>query len=168
VINLNLKTVNDLLYKENYYYIYSMSIYHVMIILASYLIGYVPAAVKYRLTLDVGQVYNFLDPVHIVSNYMLVLLAIVLDLIFLIIIKLEFNPNWLTYNRIIYIEILSLFAGFLFPYIREILFFLSINSLSMTIIYYVIKNVWLSKYLFITGSYIYILKLIIYVVQVKL
>ncbi len=45
-----LSWINNKFYKENYYYIYSMTVYHLLVIFISYFIPYIPVNVLYRLS----------------------------------------------------------------------------------------------------------------------
>lgn len=151
-----------------HYYLYSMSIYHILIILYTLIgISGFNTSIFYGLTLNPYQtnVLNVLDVMNIIESYIYILIILIIDVIFLVIIMLEFRPKILTIKNILFFEIIILSFSMLSPIFRDVMFFLSLNTLQITIIYKIMKYIPLMKDVFIAGSYILIFKLLFFPIQ---
>jgi len=158
--------IHNRLFGKDIYYIYSMSVYHFITILYTYAFGQnIPSSVMYKLTLNANAMNDYFKLDNFMRNYLMLGLIVIIDLIFFVIIFMEFKPKWMTMKRIELFCLITLIVGFIFPFFREIMFFLSINTLAITVSYKLIKwspKVFFLKYVFLIGSYIYIVKLIFY------
>jgi hypothetical protein len=99
-------------------------------------------------------------------NYLMLVLAFLFDGILLAILWLEFKPHWMNIKILNGICLISLIIGFIFPFLREILFFLSMNTIVIMLTYKIMKSYYIQwlfpKYWILTGAYIYIIKLMFY------
>lgn len=156
-----LNRIDDLLFKEPFYYIYSMSFYHVLIIIFTLLnITSEQPKVFFVLSFETFNFHLLDSSKSIISNIIFVLLIMIIDMIFLLICMYEFKSLKLTFNKIIIIEILIFIMSFSHPVLRMIMLFLSLNTLQITVFYKIIKYIPFAKYPFLTGSYFIILKLL--------
>ena len=166
-----LTNIDNRFFKENYYYLYSMSLYHILVILFSYFIPDIPKSVYYQLTFSPNAQNTILSSFDIfgfIWSIILIFLIFILDVIFLYIFITEFKPIWLSLKSIIIIETFVLGISFFIPYLRDVFLFLSVNTIIIAVTYKFIKyeNIYFGssafKYVLILGSYIYIIKLILY------
>jgi hypothetical protein len=169
-----IENINNKFYKENYYYLYLMSIYHLLVIGFMLLIPDIPVEVFYKLTFTPQATNDIISMISTGSlnsiTWTLLLLSaiLILDLIFLYIIIDEFAPKFITMKNFAYIEGSILILSFLFPYLRDVFIYLSINTLIITCFYKIIKyekaftGIGFMKYIMITVCYIYIIKLTSY------
>ena len=166
--------INNKFYKENYYYLYSMSIYHALGIIISFFVPSTSLYVFYKLTFTPQATQDILTQLSIGSisaitwTFLLLCAILVLDVIFLYIIVDEFLPKFITMKRIFFIETSILTISFLIPYLRDVFIFLSINTLIITLFYKIIKyekvftGLGFMKYIMLTISYISIIELVLY------
>lgn len=97
-----------------------------------------------------------------VYSYLLLLLILIIDVLFLIVLMLEFRCMRLNYKKVLSLEILLLAISFMFPFFREIMFFMSFNTIGIYIIYrLILKNIWYFRFPFIFSSYIFIIRLLL-------
>ena len=158
-----LNRVYDYLYKEPFYYIYSRSFYHVLIIIFTLLhISDIQPNVFFVLNFDTFNLHLFESGIEsLIKNVIFVLLIMIVDVIFLLILMYEFKSLKLTYTKIFFLEIIIFVLALSNPTLRMIMLFLSLNTLEVTVFYKIIKYIPFSKYAFLTGSYILILKLLL-------
>jgi hypothetical protein len=90
----------------------------------------------------------------------------IIDLIFLFIVAYEFKQLKLTITKITIIEIIIFSICLINPYARVSMLFLSLNSLQIFLPYIVMKKISLSKYIFLTGSYLNIIYCLTYPVLI--
>ena len=169
-----IENINNKFYKENYYYLYSMSIYHVLVILFSLLIYDIPVNVFYKLTFTPQATQNLISGLALTSfnsfiwSFLLLTMILTLDLIFIYIIVDEFRPKLITLKSVAIMESSILIISFFVPYLRDVFVFLSINTIIITFFYKIIKyektftGLGFMKYIMITVTYIYIFKLVTY------
>jgi len=170
----SIEIINNKFYKENYYYLYIMSIYHLLVIGFSLLIPDIPVNVFYKLTFAPQATNDIISNLStgsltgIIWTFLLLSAIFILDLIFLYIIIDEFAPKFITMRNFAYIEGSILILSFIFPYLRDVFIYLSINTLIITGFYKLIKyekvftGLGFMKYIMITVCYIYIIKLFAY------
>lgn len=170
----SLESINYKFYKENYYYLYTMSIYHALVIIFRFFIPNIPTNVFYKLTFTpeaTNDIINSLTTggfLGFMWSFLLLAIILILDCIFIWIIVDEFAPKFITVRNIFIIEGSILTLSFLVPYLRDVFVFLSINTLIITGFYKLIKyekifiGIGFAKYIMITITYIYIIKLITY------
>lgn len=162
----------DKYYKENYYYLFSMSIYHILIILATLFLSVdfkVKTFMIFSFNPETVDIINFNMDFTFKSMFLLFIILLI-DFIFLYIIKKEIEYYeqknnkiyWfrLTTLRMILIELIILSFTIHNPMSRQIMYFLSLNTMQIFFIYKIIKNVSIGKLLFLTWGYIILLKLI--------
>lgn len=156
-------TLYDKYYKHDYYYLYVMTAYHFIIILYTVLFQ-IEMATKTFFVLSWDLTNHTSDFISIFSfkNVFFISLIFIIDFIFFIIVMKEFKSLKLSYKKIIILEIIILMLSFLNPTLRNIMYFLSLNTLQITIIYKFVKYVPMGKFLFLTGAYITLIKLILY------
>lgn len=161
-MNLNKKLIWiwDNFYSNPIFYIYNMSIYHIFIIIFTLFLGikinsqtFVQLSIE-SIKIDITQ--NFF------KSLVFSTVIIILDLIFFIIIATEFKRLKLSTFKIIFIEIFIFYISFSYPFLRSTLFFLTLNSLQIFIPYKLMKAMpfYLFNIIFITSSYIIIIKLL--------
>jgi len=133
------------LFSKDVYYLYAMTLYHFLIILYA-IVGYQhDSKVFYTLTLmgsqqDISHMYSSIE--SILYNYLVVIIILILDIIFLILVMKEFKFLMLSYKKIIAVEIILLTISIFVPSFRDIMFFLSLNSLQIYIVYrLILKNI---------------------------
>lgn len=159
--------IHDFIYRDFVNYLYLMTFYHGLIILYFYLfpfeVGKMPVKVFYTINF-MGFNTNLFDFTleNIFKTWIALVFILILDMIFLTIMMIEFKKLNLTWKKIFYIEILTLITGFFLPFLRNIMFFLSLNTIQILVTYKIIKNIWFGKYIFITGAIILILRLAFY------
>ena len=155
-------------FSKDIYYIYSMTIYHVLIIIFTFLGISHDSNVFYTLTLSGGHenIFQTLSSFRgAIESYILILIIFLLDALFLIVLMLEFKWMRLNFKKLFLIEITLIGISFFIPFFRDVMFFLSLNSVQIYIVYRILmKNIWFFKFPFIFSSYIYILRLIIEVI----
>lgn len=153
----------DKFYKHPYYYLYSMSIYHILIILYSYvfILSYTPKTF-YTLSFSIADTTNFFNDGDVLKNIFYTFLIISIDFIFLYILMKEFKSLNLNYFKVILLEIVIILISISHFILRDIMFFLSLNTLQITIVYIIIKKIPFGKQLFLSASYINILILFFY------
>lgn len=162
------------LFKNDYYYLISMSIYHLELIIFG-IIGLIPFWYNYHtffplyfdtvsltapfLKYEIG--YNFNT-----GFYTFIILS--LDFLFLFIIRYEINLQQIKKNIkywfypskkfIIFIEILVFYFSIGSPIMRMVLYFFSLNTIQIFFTYRVVMRYipYMDK-LFLFGSYLYIL-----------
>ncbi len=169
------KVINKIynkLFAKDVYYLYSMTIYHFIIIFYTLLGLKFQSKVFYTLTLlgnhaNIFEMHfgNLKDNIlwNYAYAYLLVLIIFILDIIFLIILMFEFKWLAFNYKKILGIELMLIGISFFFPFFRDVMFFLSINSLQIYIVYrIIIKNIWFLKIPIIFSSYMFIIRLILY------
>ncbi len=159
----------ECLYTTPLNYIYSMSIYHVLVI--AYVVwgisGFQPQTM-------VGLDANNLVWANEVSggiisgsmtNILFAIFLVIIDLLFFLILFFEFPQLNLTPNKIMVIEVLIFSLALFSPGMRMGMMFLSLNSIQITLFYKLMKWIPISKYIFITGGYILLFKILIYPIQ---
>lgn len=166
----------NLLFKKDYYYLISMSVYHIELILFG-ILGLIPSLYKYKtyfplyfdthslnadfLNYEIG--YNW-------NTYFYTALIVILDFIFLFMVRYEINVQQKKHNTkycfypskklLIVIELMIFYFSIGNPVARMILYFLSFNTIQIFITYRIImRYIPFMKQLFILGSYIYIILL---------
>jgi hypothetical protein len=153
----------DRFYRHPYYYLYSMSIYHVIIILFTlYSFPIYRNQVFFSLDFNFANQFNNYINIFSIKNILFTLIIMIIDLVFLFIVAYEFKQLKLTIGKITIIETIIFILCFYNPYIRVSMLFLSLNSLQIFIPYMIMKSISLSKYIFLTGSYINIIYCLIY------
>ena len=119
-------------------YLVSMSVYHVLIIIL-FLFGITTDShIMYRLTLAGSQAALFADFSNVLgmfSSMVTVIIIFIIDVAFLIILMLEFKWMRLNYKRLLALEVGIIAVSSIVPIIRDIMFFLSINSVAIYITY---------------------------------
>jgi len=169
---MRLQTIYNLIdrfYKQPYYYLYSMSIYHVIIILFTlYGIDIYRNQVFFSLDFNFAEQFNKAISIYTIKNILFTLIILIIDLIFLGILAYEFKQLKLTINKITIIEIIIFIICFYNPYARVSMLFLSLNSLQIFIPYIIMKKISISKYIFLTGSYINIIYCLSYPIIILL
>jgi len=153
----------DKYYKHDYYYLYAMTVYHLIIIIYTYLFK-TELYTKTFFVLSWNISTHSTDFISVFSfkNLFFISLIFIIDFIFFIVIMKEFDVLKLNYTKIIIFEIIILTLSLSHPTIRNIMYFLSLNTLQITIIYKFVKYIPLGKFLFLTGAYISVLKLLLY------
>lgn len=153
----------DKLYKHDYYYLYTMTIYHFIIILYTYLFK-TELITKTFFVLSWNFTSHTSDLISVFSfkNAFFISLIFIIDFLFFIIIMKEFKVLKLNYTKILIFEIIILSLSFSSPVIRDTMYFLSLNTLQITIIYKFVKVIPLGKFLFLSGAYISTIKLILF------
>lgn len=159
-----------LLYKKPVYYIFSMSVYHVLIPL--YLVigiqGFKPQTM---VGIGLGDL-NFASTVShdiiagSIANIFFAVIIMVIDLIFFLILFFEFPDLHLTPGKITIMEIVIFVLALYSPGLRMAMLFLSLNTLQITIFYKLMKWIPITKYVFITGGYILLIKVLTYPVRI--
>jgi len=173
--------IYDKYYKKSIYYIYAMTVYHFEIILFLMLFP----TITFNLNTFIPLVFSKGIEDFAFLNYQigfnfntifyssLILLA---DFAFLFIIKNEIHKQELKYGvkywyaldkkRIFFIECIIFYLSLGNPYIRETLYFLSLNTIQIYVIYriFIAKiDKWLDikicHFIFTTGAYLSILML---------
>lgn len=165
MINLKLNKIYDLFFKKEYYILYVLTLIHLIIILYTLLdiTGY-RSNVYYKLTLNPYSTVLDLS-FHSISETILLLFEMyIIDFVFFGILYLEFKQLKLTFKKIFIIDTVIIFISFWSPQIRDIMFFMSFNSLQMFVYYYIIKSNYLSwlKIPIMLSLYIVFVQLIIY------
>lgn len=148
-----------------------MTIYHLLVIFFTSFIPDIPIHVLYQLSFSpqaTTTLTTSFTAMGLLWSVFLVFIILILDVLFLYLLITEFNPKWLSMKSIIIGETILLSISMLIPYLRDVFLFLSINTVIITLTYKIIKyenvvtgtNIF--KYIAITGSYIYIAKLILW------
>ncbi len=163
---MKLQPIYDLIdkfYKKPYYYLYSMSIYHViLVILTIYSIPIYINRVFFSLDFEfANQISTFIN-IYSMKNIIFTVLIMILDLIFLGILAYEFKQLKLTMRKITLIESIIFIISLSNPYLRTIMLFLSLNSLQIFIPYMIMKKISITKYIFLTGVYVTIIYCVAY------
>jgi hypothetical protein len=154
---------------KNYYFLISMSVLHALIIL------YIIFGFKFNypvfFTLSLSGIstanifnMNFGNGSAIwgyIYAYLLILCIFLIDVGFLVILMFEFEWIRLSYKRILLIEIILISISFFIPFFRNMMFFLSLNTIQIYVIYRIIFKIPLMNYAFIFGSYLMVFKLIL-------
>lgn len=145
-------------------FIYSMSFYHVLVALFMLIGIEYNYKVFFVLDFSTATVSHLNDNIlkSGIMNILFSLSILVVDFIFLIIIMFEFKQLKLTLKKISIIEVIIFFIALSNPYLRMIMLFLSLNTLAITIFYKIMKNVPYTNYIIVTGSYIIIIKLLLF------
>lgn len=159
----------EFLYMTPLNYIYSMSLYHVLVIV------YVVWGISgFHSQTMVGLNAGDLSWANGVSNEILAgsltnilfaVLLVIIDMFFFLIIFFEFPQLHLTPNKIMVLEVVIFSLALFSPGMRMGMLFLSLNSIQITLFYKLMKWIPISKYVFITGGYILLFKILIYPVQ---
>jgi|SRR3972149_769967 len=161
------------LFKEDYYYIYWMSVYHILIALFSLKYPEIPKHVIYVLTFTPQSQQSLLDMIsaaNMVWSIILIFVVIIVDLVFIYLVLSEFKITINKLYSVFIIEGLLLLISFWFPYLRDVLLFLSLNTIIITVTYKFIKmernyfGTHALRYILIFGSVVYIIKLVGYFV----
>jgi hypothetical protein len=146
-----------------------MSIYHIIIILFTlYEIAIYRNQVFFSLDYNFAQQINDKISFYSVKNILFTLIIMIVDLLFLWILAYEFKQLKLTITKITIIEIIIFSICLINPYARVSMLFLSLNSLQIFLPYIIMKNVSISKYIFLTGSYINIIYCLSYPIIILL
>ncbi len=150
-------------------FIWNMGTYHVLILMVTIGLGVeVPANVILKLGMgDVSAVANEMQAVqtlqHSITNILFLMIILFLDFGLLTVLKYEFKSLRLTFTKIFILELIIFSVGIVNPYVRTGLFFFSANTLWIATAYrWFIKRWVLFQYFFLNGSYILILKLVVY------
>jgi hypothetical protein len=153
----------DRFYKKPYYYLYSMSIYHIIIILFTfYGITIYRNQVFFSLDFNFAEQFNSAINIYSIKNILFSLIILIVDLIFFFILAYEFKQLKLTMAKITVLETIIFVLCIYFPYVRVSMLFLSLNSIQIFIPYMIMKTVGITKYIFLTGSYLNIIYCLIY------
>ncbi len=179
-MKLSLYTVDNFiskLFKHDYYYLISMSVYHIELILFG-IFGIIPFWYNYhtffKLYFDSASLSAEFLNYEVGFNAITIfytLIIILLDFIFLFIIRKEINEKQIKNNIkywfypskkiILIIEIFVFYFSIGHPITRMILYFISVNTIQIFFTYrYIMKIPYFDK-LFLFGSYIYIIMLTI-------
>jgi hypothetical protein len=174
----------DTLYGNPANYLYAMTIYHILI--PFWVMSFAFDQAHTFITLNptnFGQTSNIMNFISLQKGFYAIiwaLLIVSLDFIFLLAVKFHFkltkininfskhkNPhrvNFLTYTNIAILEVIIFIVSFYSVSLREVMIFLSINTIQITIAYYLITKIpfSLGKILFTTAAYIFIIKLLIF------
>jgi len=159
----------ELLYRNPLNYIYSMSIYHLLVI-AYVLWGISGFHSQTLVGLNVGDL-NWADIVSHdilagnIANLFFAVLIVIIDLLFFIILFFEFPKLNLTPAKITFMEIIIFSVALFSPGLRMAMMFLSLNSIQITLFYKIMNWIPISKYVFISGGYILLFKILIYPIQ---
>lgn len=166
--------------KEDYYYLISMSVYHIELITFG-LLGLIPVWYRYHtffpLYFDVHSLNADFINYEIGFNFLTgfyTAIILLLDYGFLFIIRHEIGVQqeknntkyWFYPSKkfILFIEIFVFYFSIGNPVMREILYFMSLNTIQIFVTYRVImrygKIIYLDK-LFLFGSYLYIIMITI-------
>lgn len=150
-------------YKHDYYYLYIMSIIHVLLLFYTYIFQTeISGNTLVVLSFDVdNSTVDFINRFSF-KNIFFISLIFIIDFIFLIILMKEFEQLKLNYYKIFLIEMLILFLSLSNPTIRNSMYFLSLNTLQITIVFKIIKYIPLGKLLFLSTAYIALIKLMLY------
>lgn len=157
--------IHDYLFREKYYYLYAMTIAHLIIIIYT-IIGLDGYTSKTYYTLSLNPYSSVIKNISIfkLQESIIILFEIyIIDLIFFLILMFEFKQLKLTFKKIIIIETIIMILSFSFTPIRDIMFFLSLNSLQITLYYSILmRYIFFMKYVFISASYVYVIQLLLY------
>lgn len=158
----------DRLFYKDIYYIYNMTIYHFLIIFSSVLGFTYNYGIFYSLSLSVPENIFELSGNSLLRNLLLILQLLILDFSFLLILMYEIKFFRLNWHKLIIIELILLIISFFIAPFRDILFFLSFNTIEIYMAYRIfIKylsdnyNFTLFRYVFLGLSYIFLLKILI-------
>lgn len=170
----NINELYDKFYSKDYYYLISMSVYHVLIIIFTLVLGVnIPVKTLFLFTWEGlnEHIVNYSLSLNF-RNLIMMFIIMFFDFIFLFIISNEINniqqknnkKYWfnLTKKRIIIIEILIFFFTLSHPIPRQIMYFLSFNTFQIFITYKIIKYIPFGKFIFLSGSYISLFKLLLF------
>jgi len=160
----------DFLFKHSYYYLYVMTVYHILIILSLYYLEKEFANhVWFSLSLQLQDIFTELSTIQYLAQKMLwITIIILLDLFLLTIFMIEFERLNLTVKKIVLLEIVIFSVSFYSLIVRDVMFFLSINTLQIYLVFKTMKYIPFLKIVFITGAYIYIFQLIYAILKVSL
>lgn len=163
---MNFKSFYNKFFGKDIYYLYSMTIYHILIIIFSILGIASSPHIFYKLSLFSNDVSIFIQLENIrniLFAYFIVVMIFLMDLIFLTILMHEFKSLKLSFKKLLLIEFVLIGISFFIPFFRDMMFFMTINSIQIYIVYRILlKNIWFLKPLFIFMSYVFIAKLIIF------
>lgn len=145
-------------------FIYSMSFYHILVALFMFIGIEYNYKVFFILDFSSAQITHINDNIlkSGMMNILFSLSILLVDFIFLIIIMYEFKQLKLTWKKISLIEGIIFFVSLSNPYLRVVMMFLSLNTLTITIFYKIMKNIPYTNYIIVTGSYIIIIKLLLF------
>lgn len=160
--------IYNLFFSKEIYYLYAMSVYHILILIFYFLGIKSDPQIFYSLTLlgNHPDLFSYFSTIRgIIESYVLVLYIFIIDVGFLIVLMLEFKWLRLNYKKILFAEIIIISLTFFFPILRDVMFFLSFNSVGIYIIYRLILKSdligWFFKFPFLLLVYSFIIKLII-------
>ncbi len=150
-------------------YIYAMSIYHLLIIVyvlwgisgfhPQTMVGLNAGDLVWAQSINQGTLSGHM------MNIIFAVLIVVIDLFFFLILFFEFPQLKLTVTKITFLEIMIFSLALYSPGLRMAMLFLSLNSIQITIFYKLMKWISFSKYVFVTGGYILLFKILIYPFQ---
>jgi hypothetical protein len=176
---------------KDYFYLILMSVYHLEILFFVTLLGFDFQVHTFLPMITPDKIYGATGSLNTILNYnfslsnpyaiMLTITILLIDFIFLYIIKSEIKQHEkthytkvlpkipfinyqtsLNYKEIFFIESLVLYMSIGNPIMRAMLYFMSLNTIQIYIIYRVIfRYITPLKPLFIIGAYISIVKLLI-------
>ncbi len=150
-------------------YIYAMSIYHLLIIVyvlwgisgfhPQTMVGLNAGDLVWAQSINQGTLSGHM------MNIIFAVRIVVIDLFFFLILFFEFPQLKLTVTKITFLEIMIFSLALYSPGLRMAMLFLSLNSIQITIFYKLMKWISFSKYVFVTGGYILLFKILIYPFQ---
>ena len=159
--NKGLKIFN-LIFLNPKNYLYIFTIYHLLIIYTTFYLGHETTNhIWFSLTLDSSQIESLTNKDFLLQNGFWSVFIVFLDLILLTIISLEFKNLRLTYKKICILEVIIFYFSITNILVRDLMFFLSINTLQIFLIYSLIKKFKLLIPVFVFGG-LYQLGLFIY------
>lgn len=175
--------IYDKLFGKDIYYLYAMTAYHILIPIWVYYYGFNRAMTFVTINaINFGQSTNIMSNITLQNGFYAVMwgfVVVVLDFFFLFILKHSFHLSkitlklwnkrpkeytFLSYKNIAIIELIIFAISFYSVALRELMFFMSFNTMQITITYFLIRKIpfSLGKILFISAAYIFIIKLLIF------
>jgi len=153
--------LHDKYFSKPFYFLLAYTAIHFILILYAYFNiqnTFIPP-IFYKFSFQ-GINANAVDMGYVYA-YLLVLLIFIIDVAFLIVLMLEFKWLRLNYKKVLLLEIVLISISFMIPFFREIMFFMSFNTIGIYIIYRGLLPIWFFRTPFIFVSYIYLIRVII-------
>ncbi len=168
------KWVDKNLFGKNYYFLIIMTAIHVLKIIETLGGIDIKTRIFYKMTFTGWDFGSVLFSSHggglwgLIYSYLLVLAIFLIDCGFLLVLMFEFEFIRLSYKKILIIEVFLIMISFFIPLFREIMFFMSFNTIVIYLIYRYLIGFELFpiigpmfKYGFLISAYMMFLKLVI-------
>lgn len=175
----------DRFFGKDVYYLYTWTLYHLLIPIWTFYFGFNQAMTFVTIDpINLHNTTNIMENIFEMKAIFLVIawstVIVFLDLFFLLIVRAHFNLDriklklpfsnkiksyqCLSMRNITIIEVAIFILSFYSVSLRDIMLFLSLNTIQMVVIYSFIKNVPfnLGRVFFIAAAYVFIFRLLIF------